>query len=153
MSNATKAPWVMAALATLTLLSVNAAQADTWRFKDVLKPHGHARNMAAKYADGKACGANANHRFTDGSAFESCMRDRGWVVDRRTPERSDVAARQPRRGRTDPSRYIDPDTGMDCQNHGGVAICDPPKGTVKYYDPEQGLNCTRTGLVAVCSNF
>ena len=50
-------------------------------------------------------------------------------------------------------RYIDPDTGMDCKNYGGVAVCDPPKGTVHYHDPDQGLNCTRTGIVAVCSSF
>jgi hypothetical protein len=49
--------------------------------------------------------------------------------------------------------YIDPDTGMSCHNEGGIAICDPPQGTVKYFDPDQGLPCTRTGLVSVCSNF
>jgi hypothetical protein len=42
---------------------------------------------------------------------------------------------------------------MSCQTIGGVAVCDPPQGTVKYYDPDQGLNCTRTGLVSICSNF
>jgi hypothetical protein len=49
--------------------------------------------------------------------------------------------------------YISPDTGMSCHTEGGIAVCDPPQGTVKYFDPDQGLWCTRTGLVSVCSNF
>jgi hypothetical protein len=46
----------------------------------------------------------------------------------------------------------DPDTGMSCRNFGGVAVCDPPQGTVHYRNHE-GLNCTRTGIVSVCSSF
>jgi len=52
-----------------------------------------------------------------------------------------------------PGHYIDHDTGMDCQNMGGAAVCDPPNGTMHFYDPDQGLNCTRSGLVSVCSSF
>jgi hypothetical protein len=107
--------------------------------------------MAAKYADGRSCGASAAHLFSNGAAFEKCMRSHGWVVDRKIPSR--VAARPAQRAAVGPSRYIDPETGMSCQDVGGIGICDPPQGTVKYFDSEQGLNCQRTGLVAICTNF
>jgi len=156
MSSARAARRIAAAAAMLTILSFSAARADTYHFKDALRPHGHERGMAAKYADGRACGASAGHRFSNVPSFKQCMRAHGWVVDRYTPDRSRsrVAARPARvTGARSSSRYIDPDTGMSCQNFGGVAVCDPPQGTVRYFDPEQGLNCQRTGIVAICSNF
>jgi hypothetical protein len=69
--------------------------------------------------------------------YRRCMLKQGWKYGGTARERT----------------YIDPDTGMSCHNEGGIAICDPPRGTVKYFDPDQGLPCTRTGLVSVCSNF
>lgn len=113
--------------------------ADTYVFRDTLRPNGHNRTMAAKAADGRSCGATRKSMFADPSAFQQCMQSRGWTLDHIVPDR--------------PASYIDPDTGMSCHNAGGVAICDPPQGTVKYFDPEQGLNCQRTGIVSVCSNF
>ncbi len=82
------------------------------------------------------------------------MRGRGWVVDRykADPPTSRAAAGRAAAG-GNRSSYIDPDTGMVCQNIGGVAVCDPPQGTVRYHDPDTGLDCQRTGIVAVCSNF
>lgn len=144
------------AFATVAMmaLSLGAANADTYYFRDVLRPNGHERSMAAKFADGRACGATAGHTFSNVPAFETCMRARGWVFDhyKADPPTSRVAA-----GRAAPgggrSSYIDPDTGMVCQNFGGIAVCDPPQGTVRYYNPEQGLNCQRTGLMAICSNW
>jgi hypothetical protein len=52
-----------------------------------------------------------------------------------------------------PGHFIDPDSGMDCENIGGASVCGPPSGTVRCYDPEEGLNCSRSGLVSVCSNM
>jgi hypothetical protein len=133
----------------LTVISLSIAQAaDTYHFKDVLRPHGHERGLSAKFADGRSCGASGSHFSGDVEAFERCMRAHGWAVDRYTP---DPKARVSERRSS--STYIDPDTGMSCHNAGGVAICEPPRGTVRYFDPEQGLNCVRTGIVAVCSNF
>jgi hypothetical protein len=128
-------------IASMLLLSsaVYASAADTWVFRDTLRPGGHERSMAAKRADGRKCGSSRQNTFSDSSNFAQCMQTRGWALDHVIPDQT--------------SRYIDPDTGMSCRNVGGAAICDPPQGTVKYFDPEQGLNCTRTGIVSVCSNL
>jgi hypothetical protein len=75
------------------------------------------------------------------------MRAHGWMVDRYTPD-----PRQRVSAGGNSSTYIDPHTGMSCRNFGGVAVCDPPQGTV-HYQNEEGLNCTRTGIVSICSNF
>jgi hypothetical protein len=137
------------AIALFTVLSVIAAHADdTYHFKDVLRPHGHERTLTAKLADGRACGASGSYFSGDLQAFEKCMRAHGWVADRYTPDRKAHVG-----GHKNPSTYIDPDTGLSCRNFGGVAICEPPRGTVRYFDPEQGLYCQRTGIVSVCSNF
>jgi len=143
----------LAAIA-MTALSLGTANADTYYFRDVLRPNGHERSMAAKYADGRACGLTAGHTFSNVPAFEACMRTRGWVFDHAKvdPPAARVAAGRAAPGGTR-SSYIDPDTGMVCENFGGVAVCGPPQGTVRYYDPEQGLNCQRTGLVAICSSW
>jgi hypothetical protein len=69
--------------------------------------------------------------------YKRCMLKQGWKYGSTARVRT----------------YISPDTGMSCHNEGGIAVCDPPQGTVKYFDPDQGLPCTRTGLVSVCSNF
>jgi hypothetical protein len=71
--------------------------------------------------------------------YKRCMLKQGW--------RYQGTARENSRS------YIDPDSGMSCRNQGGVAVCDPPHGTVRYFDPDQGLWCTRTGIVSVCSNL
>jgi hypothetical protein len=136
-----------AAVVIVAVLSLSAVHADTYHFKDVLKPHGHARGLSAKFADGRSCGASGTRFSGDVSAFEQCMRTHGWVVDRYTP---DPKPRVSAGGNA--STYIDPDTGMSCRNFGAVAVCDPPQGTVHYRNDE-GLNCTRTGIVSVCSSF
>jgi hypothetical protein len=140
---------MVAAIALLTIVSTCPVFADdTYHFKDVLSPHGHERTLTAKLADGRACGASGSHFSGNLQAFGKCMRARGWVVDRYTPDPKAHVS-----GHKNPSTYIDPDTGMSCRNFGGVAICEPPRGTVRYFDPEQGLYCQRTGIVSVCSNF
>ena len=69
--------------------------------------------------------------------YKRCMLKQGWKYGNTARVRT----------------HISPDTGMSCHTEGGIAVCDPPQGTVKYFDPDQGLWCTRTGLVSVCSNF
>jgi hypothetical protein len=66
---------------------INAASADTWVFRDIQRPHGHDRSMAAKRADGRKCGAR-NNAFKDEnvSAFQSCMFARGWTLDHIIPD-------------------------------------------------------------------
>jgi hypothetical protein len=108
-----------AATVMLTVLSLTATRADTYHFKDVLRPHGHQRSLSAKFADGRSCGASGSHFSGDVTGFEQCMRAHGWVVDRYTPDP------KPRVGaNNDSSTYIDPDTGMSCGDVGGIAICD-----------------------------
>jgi hypothetical protein len=64
---------------------LNAAQADTWVFRDTLRPGGHDRSMAAKQADGRKCGT-VRGSFKDGTGFEPCMAARGWVLDHVIPD-------------------------------------------------------------------
>ena len=66
---------------------INAASADTWVFRDIQRPHGHDRGMAAKRADGRKCGAR-NNAFKDEnvSAFQSCMLVHGWTLDHIIPD-------------------------------------------------------------------
>jgi hypothetical protein len=76
---------------------LNAAQADTWVFRDTLRPGGHDRGMAAKRADGRKCGT-VRGSFKDGSGFEPCMAARGWVLDHVIPDPPSTYARNSRHG-------------------------------------------------------
>ena len=81
----------LAAAAALTALSVCAAQAnDTVTFRDVLKPHGHARSKSQVFADGEACGTSgpAHTLSTTMPVFQKCMRAKGWVLDHYAADRS-----------------------------------------------------------------
>jgi hypothetical protein len=71
---------------------LNAAHADTWVFRDTLRPNGHDRGMAAKRADGRKCGSIRNS-FKDGSPFEQCMLGRGWALDHIIPDPPSAQAR------------------------------------------------------------
>jgi hypothetical protein len=71
---------------------LNAAQADTWVFRDTQRPGGHDRGMAAKRADGRKCGT-VRGSFNDGSGFEECMVARGWVLDHVIPDPPSTHAR------------------------------------------------------------
>jgi hypothetical protein len=61
---------------------LNAASADTQVFRDIQRPHGQDRGMAAKRADGRKCGSADGVWFSDVDSFDRCMLARGWVVDR-----------------------------------------------------------------------
>jgi hypothetical protein len=68
---------------------LNAANADTWVFKDTLRPNGHDRSMAAKRADGRRCGASPGGRsFDEAKApnMRDCMWTRGWALDHIIPD-------------------------------------------------------------------
>jgi hypothetical protein len=55
---------------------------ETYFFDDVLKPHGKARGVEERHADGRACGVSANQDMpSDIPAFEKCMKARGWKFD------------------------------------------------------------------------
>jgi hypothetical protein len=71
---------------------LSAAHADTWVFRDTLRPGGHDRNMAVKQADGRKCGT-VRGSFRDGTGFEPCMAARGWVLDHIIPDPPSVHAR------------------------------------------------------------
>jgi hypothetical protein len=66
----------------LLVVATVCAQADTYIFKDVLKPHGQPRDMAAKLADGRACGSSGESFSARSTAkFTKCMRAHGWAID------------------------------------------------------------------------
>jgi hypothetical protein len=62
--------------------TVQVAQADTWIFKDVLRPNGHERSMKAKFADAHRCGA-VGDQFSDDVLpnMQQCMWEHGWRLD------------------------------------------------------------------------
>ena len=124
--------------ALIAYCMLGAASAETDVYRDTLRPGGHDRGMAAKFADGRKCGLTRQNTFTDRAALEACMQAHGWILDHVVQDR--------------PARFIDPDTGMSCYDQDGASICEPPQGTVKYTN-KHGLSCTRTGAMSVCSNL
>jgi hypothetical protein len=74
----------IAAIAAILVFAGAApiARADTWVFKDALRPHGHSRPMSAKLADAHSCGA-IGHSISDDllPSLRSCMQAHGWVLD------------------------------------------------------------------------
>ncbi len=140
--NARRCLALAAALGAPLIFGVQAANADTQIFRDVLRPHGVARSQAQKFADGRACGLTAENTFRNAAAFRRCMRARGWVLDHVVEDTPSTAPT--------PATYIDPETGMECHDVGIAAVCDPPSGTVYYYN-KHGRPCRRTGLVAICT--
>ena len=58
------------------------ARAEIDHYRDVLMPNGHARNMAAKQADMRACGAiNGIVTDEDFPRANACMKAHGWMLD------------------------------------------------------------------------
>jgi hypothetical protein len=144
------------------LVASPAANAATYHYTDhwadIHKPALSDDEFDARLqADAATCDSTvgAQHgRPTPG--YRSCMLKHGWRFLSVTRTRVQDTPADPyfsSNAKVAPGHYIDHDTGMDCQNMGGVAVCSPPNGTVRYYDPDQGLNCTRSGLVSVCSSF
>jgi hypothetical protein len=94
--------------------ALSAARADTWVFRDNLRPNGHDRSMAAKRADARKCGANRSGRsFSDASApdMRDCMFARGWVLDHVIPDPPSVQANNP--GNADDSPPVDNSSNDD----------------------------------------
>ena len=90
---------MMKAAATMLILGglLNTARADTWVFKDTLRPNGHDLGMAAKRADGRRCGALPGGRsFNDSDAphMRECMAQRGWALDHVIPDPPSVHVRR-----------------------------------------------------------
>jgi hypothetical protein len=84
------------AAASIILLAATAGAAagqsysDTYVMKDVRSPPGHARSLAAKLADARACGASRDAVVSDANlpAALDCMNARGWAVARVVPNES-----------------------------------------------------------------
>ena len=81
-------------ISTMLILGgmLNAAIADTYIFKDTLRPHGHDRGMAVKRADARKCGASDGRSFRNVAAFEQCMLAHGWAFDHIIPDPSPAYA-------------------------------------------------------------
>jgi hypothetical protein len=122
---------------SFAVVAVASAHADTstyyWQGRGARSDE---RLQAAAQVCDQRYGVVMNGAITSAN-YKRCMLQQGWKYGGTARVRT----------------YIDPDNGMSCHNEGGIAICDPPQGTVKYFDRDQGLSCTRTGLVSVCSNF
>jgi hypothetical protein len=68
-------------IATILVLSAAAsAGAETYVYKDTLRPNGHERDMAAKKADARSCGAINWTVRHDWPEFNQCMQTHDWVV-------------------------------------------------------------------------
>jgi hypothetical protein len=95
MPSANAIRYTLAAAILCAPLSVGAAHAVSAVFTDVLKPGGHARSKAEKFADAATCGMSEGHGIkVIMPVFEKCMREKGWAFQRYQP---DPGAR-PRRG-------------------------------------------------------
>jgi hypothetical protein len=93
--------------------TLTAAHADTWVFRDTLRPNGHDRSMAAKRADGRKCGASrGGHDFGDAIAesLTQCMQARGWALDHIIPDPPSIHVRGPS---YDPGPSIDNSSNDD----------------------------------------
>jgi hypothetical protein len=78
---------VAGALAVFAFGGALEATAETDIYRDIRMPQGHARGMAAKRADIRACGAvNGAVRDEDFGRADQCMRAHGWVVDHVVPD-------------------------------------------------------------------
>jgi hypothetical protein len=78
------------------------ARAEIDHYRDALMPKGRARNMAAKQADMRACGAVKGAVFdSDFPRVTACMKAHGWVLDR-------VVHDRPARGNGSPNDPLDP---------------------------------------------
>jgi hypothetical protein len=75
-----------AMLAVFSLGGVLGAAAETDIYKDVKRPNGHVRSMAAKRADIRACGAINGVSDRDFPKSDACMRAHGWVIARVVPD-------------------------------------------------------------------
>jgi hypothetical protein len=88
----------IAAAGICTALTIGVAQAaqDAY-FVDALKPNGHERSLAEKYADARACGATNGGKTVDFMpALEKCMSAKGWTLSHYAPDK----AASPKHGTT-----------------------------------------------------
>jgi hypothetical protein len=70
----------------LIMAGVLNASADTYVFKDVQRPHGRDRSMAAKDADAKRCGWLPDGRvLKSADGMQQCMLSHGWAVSQYIP--------------------------------------------------------------------
>jgi uncharacterized low-complexity protein len=111
-----KRTMIARALSTTLLLvgMLRAAHADTWVFRDTLRPSGHDRSMAAKHADGGKCGALRSGRsFSHAAApnMRKCMFVRGWALGHIIPDPTSLHARVS--GADAPSPEIDTSANDD----------------------------------------
>ena len=120
----------------LALSSAVGAHADTstyvWQGKG---PWTDAQLQSAAQVCDQHYGVVENGAITSAN-YKRCMLKQGWKYG----------------GTARVKTFIDPDTGMNCHDEGGWAVCVPPTGTV-HYQNRHGLNCTRTGIMSVCSNL
>jgi hypothetical protein len=119
----------VAMLAGFSLCGALNASADTYVYKDVRKPNGYPRDMAAKQADFAACGISTGS-VTDRELpkFNRCMRAHGWALDHIEPDPSQAAARD--------------DLGPGTYTYDDVSS---PRGRARGYDEEQAATAARDG--------
>jgi hypothetical protein len=142
----------VAAIASLLVSTAAGAASYTGHYKYVGPPSQHSDDKLQ--ADLATCdGVYGVQHATPSKSYLSCMRQQGWKFLYETRDKDTGSGATSSNVKLKPGHYIDRDSGMDCQNFGGVAVCDPPNGTVHYFDPDQGLPCTRTGIVSICSNM
>ena len=94
-----KRTMIATALSTTLFLAgmLRAAHADTWVFRDTLRPNGHDRSMATKRADGPCGASHSGRSFSATSApnLRACMYVRGWALDHIIPDPPSARAASP----------------------------------------------------------
>lgn len=79
---------VVAAIVSAFACAASGASAETYVYKDVLRPHGAQRSQAEKQAAFKSC-LDAGVRAENAPAFEACMRRQSWALAYIRPDASD----------------------------------------------------------------
>jgi hypothetical protein len=142
----------VAAIAALLVSTAASAASYTGHYKNLRDPSQDSYDRLQ--SDLATCdGIYGVQHATPSKSYQSCMRKQGWKFLYETRDKDTASDGFNANVKLKPGHYIDHDSGMDCQNFGGAAVCGPPDGTVHYYDPDQGLPCTRTGIVSICSNM
>jgi hypothetical protein len=80
---------------------MSSAMADTWVFKDVLRPGGQSRSLKEKLADAHKCGA-VGSSFSDAVLpnMKPCMSTHGWTLDHVIADRTVRYAQRPHNSRS-----------------------------------------------------
>jgi hypothetical protein len=150
---------VTVALVLMSASPALAASHYNTMYHDNIRPNGHPRPQAVYDAalNDRYSQTGLSRDAADTQAFKDCImaHNYSWVYTKPVqdaPSKRVANAAIPMG--IPKGHFIDPDTGLICQNTGFASICEsPPADMTIRYTSKHGFNCTRTGAMSVCSNL